>query len=200
MILAMDSTDRIVSLSWQDGPERLHGRHEGKATEILLPAVLDVLQQAATPLSALAVVTGPGSFTGIRVGLATAQGLSLARAIPAYGFSAMALLAPLVGNGCLVMAANRHGAVCQEVINGQLQGQAEVRAQAELQTRLDLFSIQPQSDLNTHVLQANLTSLCLDRILGGEQPSAEALEPCYVRAADAIAARPLIERLLERQA
>jgi len=44
-------------------------------------------------LDALAVATGPGSFTGLRVGLATVQGLALARGLPCLGVSTLDLLA-----------------------------------------------------------------------------------------------------------
>ncbi len=57
-------------------------------SELLLPMIENLLQEAQidyTQLTAVAVTTGPGSFTGLRVGLAVAQGLALALAIPAVG-------------------------------------------------------------------------------------------------------------------
>ncbi len=47
----------------------------------------------ADRLDALGVTLGPGSFTGLRVGIAAAKGLSLATGIPVAGFSSLAMLA-----------------------------------------------------------------------------------------------------------
>lgn len=62
----------------------------------LLPAVEQVLAQAgASPrdLTGLAVTIGPGFFTGLRVALATAQGLALGLNLPVAAFSSLRLLA-----------------------------------------------------------------------------------------------------------
>src|SRR5262249_56921027 len=58
--------------------------------EALLPLLQRVLQQANFGLSdidRIAVTTGPGSFTGLRVGIAAARGLALAAEKPAVGLS-----------------------------------------------------------------------------------------------------------------
>lgn len=58
----------------------------------LLPAIQRVLAQAgfeASDLSLLVATRGPGSFTGLRIGLATAQGFALAAGIPAAGVSSL---------------------------------------------------------------------------------------------------------------
>lgn len=62
-------------------------------TEALFPMVLDVLGEAECgfdSLDWLAVTIGPGSFTGVRAGLAAARGLALARALPVMGLDCFA--------------------------------------------------------------------------------------------------------------
>ena len=66
----------------------------------LLPAVEQLLLQhgfRARDLDGFAVTTGPGSFTGQRVGLATVQGLALGTDRPCVGLSALDVLASLSG-------------------------------------------------------------------------------------------------------
>ncbi|VBB69746.1 TsaB protein, required for threonylcarbamoyladenosine (t(6)A) formation in tRNA [invertebrate metagenome] len=91
LIMAIDSASHGCSVAvWQDGtvlascdqslPER--------QAEILVPmvqAVLDKARLSFADIDLFAVTVGPGSFTGVRVGLATARGLGLAAARPVAG-------------------------------------------------------------------------------------------------------------------
>src|SRR6202142_1208699 len=68
--------------------------------EALLPLIARVMDRAGLEFAALdriAVTTGPGSFTGLRVGIAAARGIALAAGKPAVGLSTLAAYAaPLV--------------------------------------------------------------------------------------------------------
>jgi tRNA threonylcarbamoyladenosine biosynthesis protein TsaB len=60
------------------------------------------MREAALPVAALdlvAVTVGPGSFTGIRVGLAAAQGIALAAALPLVGVTGFEAVAACVDRG-----------------------------------------------------------------------------------------------------
>ncbi len=79
--------------------------------EALLPMVDGMLRRAgfaAAALDVVAVVTGPGSFTGIRVGLAAAQGIALALERPLIGVTgfeaAVAMLVADPTDCCLLVA------------------------------------------------------------------------------------------------
>jgi len=64
--------------------------------EALMPLVARVLDQARlafADLDRIAVTTGPGSFTGLRVGIAAARGIALAAGKPAVGLSTLAAYA-----------------------------------------------------------------------------------------------------------
>jgi tRNA threonylcarbamoyladenosine biosynthesis protein TsaB len=75
------------------------GMQRGHA-EALMPLVQRVMERAAldfTRLDRIAVTIGPGSFTGLRVGIAAARGIGLAANIPVVGLSTLAAYAtPLI--------------------------------------------------------------------------------------------------------
>ena len=87
--------------------------------EALMPLIARVMKQAALPFAALdrvAVTSGPGSFTGLRVGLSAARGIALAAGKPAVGLTTLsAYAAPIVsenGEQPVISAIDaRHGQV-----------------------------------------------------------------------------------------
>src|SRR5687768_8752076 len=64
--------------------------------EALMPLLARVMERAQIQfahLDRIAVTTGPGSFTGLRVGLAAARGIALAAGKPAFGLTTLAAFA-----------------------------------------------------------------------------------------------------------
>lgn len=98
-ILGIDTCLDACSAAVIEGPRVLGARSEPMSRghqERLAPMVAECLQDAgARPadLGLIAVTVGPGSFTGLRVGLAFAKGLSLALDIPAVGVGTLEALA-----------------------------------------------------------------------------------------------------------
>ena len=77
------------------------------SSERLVPEVRGLLEGAGWKLgelAAIAVVSGPGSFTGVRVGVSAAKGLSEAGGVPLIAVSRLALLAAASGTAGLVHA------------------------------------------------------------------------------------------------
>lgn len=94
--------------------------------EALAPMVQRVMGEAGlrfSDLERVAVTTGPGTFTGVRIGLAMARGLGLALGIPVCGIDSLSAIAENeLNSGSLLVAADaRKGEVYAALLeNGQL--------------------------------------------------------------------------------
>ena len=94
--------------------------------EALMPLIARVIEQSGIAFAALdriAVTTGPGSFTGLRVGLSAARGIALAANKPVVGLTTLtAYAAPLVsqnGEHPVISAIDaRHDHVCLQAVSG----------------------------------------------------------------------------------
>jgi tRNA threonylcarbamoyladenosine biosynthesis protein TsaB len=94
--------------------------------EALMPLIARVMKQSGIPFAALdriAATTGPGSFTGLRVGLSAARGIALAAAKPVVGVTTLtAYAAPVVsesGEQPVISAIDaRHDHVYFQVVSG----------------------------------------------------------------------------------
>ncbi len=99
MLLALDTSTRYSGIAlYAEGRVLLENtwRSAHYHTRHLAPAVeqaLAVVDARPADLKALAVALGPGSFTGLRIGLAFGKGLALARHIPIVGIPTLDFLA-----------------------------------------------------------------------------------------------------------
>jgi tRNA threonylcarbamoyladenosine biosynthesis protein TsaB len=101
-ILALDTSTHAGSIALRRDGELL-GEHVGSAdvphARRLPGEVLDLLRVCGVPLGEVtlyAVASGPGAFTGLRIGIATIQGLAFAHGRPVVGISALEAIAHAV--------------------------------------------------------------------------------------------------------
>lgn len=115
-VLAIDASAKTAACAVADGEQLLCERFADNGlthSETLLPMVLEMLNESGispASLDRIGVTAGPGSFTGLRIGMATAKGLALAWSLPCAGVSVLEALA--LGSGapqgsviCAVMDA-----------------------------------------------------------------------------------------------
>ena len=183
MILAFDTAGPHCAAALLDGDrpasERLEPMVRGQA-ERLLPMIEEMLAQAGIDwrgLSAIGVGTGPGNFTGIRIGVSAARGLALARGIPAVGVTTTdALLRDAPPGAWAAVPAPRGQAFLAR------SGEAPVlRADEDIPGG----AIRPAPGANIAVAIARIAAA---RLASGEAQPKPA--PTYARAPDAAPARP----------
>jgi tRNA threonylcarbamoyladenosine biosynthesis protein TsaB len=117
MLLAIDTATRTISLALHDGErvwaEQTWATRDHHTVE-LAPTVAAMLAHAglaACQLEGVAVTLGPGSFTGLRIGMGFAKGLALACATPLIGVPTLDVLVAaqghVLGRLCAVLQAGR---------------------------------------------------------------------------------------------
>lgn len=127
-ILAIDTSESHCSaaLLLADGNLACRMEDIGRGhAERLLPMIEELLietDQSYSDLTRVAVVTGPGTFTGLRIGLSVARGLALSLDIPCVGLRSLTVLAASImgdsGMPVHVVTKGRGGQVFYQVYQG----------------------------------------------------------------------------------
>lgn len=111
-ILAFDTAVEGCSVAVLDTKSGQHWADrlvtDRRQAEVLVPMIEAVMKQAGLDFSHLdriAVTIGPGSFTGVRIGLATARALSLASGKTLVGLSTLSVMAQTAPEGAVPILA-----------------------------------------------------------------------------------------------
>ena len=117
LLLAFETSAKAASVALFDGEKLLAEQYQNTGlthSQTLTVMAEDMLKQCgktAQDVQAVAVANGPGSFTGVRIGVAAAKGFAWASEIPIYGVSTLEAMALGLGINegyvCPVMDARR---------------------------------------------------------------------------------------------
>jgi tRNA threonylcarbamoyladenosine biosynthesis protein TsaB len=192
LTLAFDTATAVATSALVDGDEVL-GERVSRA-QTLLEDVDALLRQAGahpSDLDRLAVGLGPGSFTGVRIGLAVARGLALSLDVPGSGVSTLAALATGAPGARPVIDAKR-----REVFT-LVDGEPRVLAPQELPLDEGGLCVGDGAKRYRSLLEArgavvppdgdehHLPRARFHAALAGEAGPVEGLEPLYLRVPDA---------------
>jgi len=192
LTLAFDTATEVATSALVDDGEVLAERLSD-ARRLLEDVDALLRQGGAHPrdLDRLAVGIGPGSFTGVRIGLAVARGLALSLDLPGAGVSTLAALAAGAPGALPVVDARR-----REVF-ALVAGEPAVLAPADLELAPGTTCVGDGARRYRELLEAKGAVVPLDdderhlprarfhAALAGEPGPVEALEPLYLRVPDA---------------
>jgi tRNA threonylcarbamoyl adenosine modification protein YeaZ len=189
LTLAFDTATSVATAALVRDGEVL-GERSSRAVRVLEDAADLFRESGADPaeLTGIVVGTGPGSFTGMRMGIAAARGLSLALDIPVAGISTLAALlegapgaVPVIDGGRREVFTLLDGepSVCapDQVPVGLCVGDGAVRYRAVLEER---GAEVPPDDDERHLPRARFHAALADHF-----GPADAVEPLYLRIPDA---------------
>jgi tRNA threonylcarbamoyladenosine biosynthesis protein TsaB len=164
----------------------------------LVAAISGLLSRSALQLAqvgCIVAVSGPGSFTGVRVGLSAAKGSAEGAGIPVVAVSRLEVLAHASGCACCVLDAHRHEVFLRVEGRELLAGAAELKAIAsparvavcdEAAAEL-LVQAWPAAELVVvdSPDAAGALRLALPRVLAGDYEDVAVLDGHYLRRSDA---------------
>ena len=180
LTLAFETSAKAASVALTENGKLLGESYQNTGlthSQTLMVMAEDLLKQCGktvSDLTAVAVAEGPGSFTGVRIGVAAAKGMSWGAGIPCYGVSTLEAMAVSLGAyegyvcGCMDARRSQVYNALFLVDHGEIQRISEDRAiaLADLKTELEhidgpIFLVGDGSNLTHKTLAGEISNLVL---------------------------------------
>ena len=214
LILAFETSAKACSAALHDGRALLaesyqnSGLTHSQTLMVMAEDLLKVCGKTAADVTHLAVAAGPGSFTGVRIGVSAAKGFAWGAQLPVYGVSTLEAMARSLGTWdghvCCCMDARRnqvYNAVFL-VENGEIIRICEDRAisLADLKTELevgdgaalvhkslsaDIPELILTPEHRRHQRASGVALAAVEAVERGEPGDGAALQPNYLRMSQA---------------
>ena len=198
LILALDTSSSALSVAVLEDEkvlachEQVMDRGQGEALVPIIAQVLESAQKKPTDITGVAVAVGPGSFTGVRVGLSTARGIGLALNVPVYGVTNFEATAYDIASPVIVTLDTKRGDYFTQSFdeNGRIVSEAKTQSDMDLKQSLPFIAVgdvakKLAQEIGCAVLQTkyplavSIGKIAISRISTPLPP-----EPVYLRDAD----------------
>lgn len=192
MILAIDTTHETGSIALVDNgvvlKEVTLGGEDGFGH--LLFEALRGLEVPLDQVDGFAAACGPGTFTGVRIGLTAVKGLAEAMGKPVYGVSNLeALLRYGSGTRIVPLYDARRGDVYARLPNGEEVVTPLAQVQGLVGNQVEWVSFEPLEGLEVTLAPKAIAGMvgliAEERWLAGDRPDPASLDANYVRRTDA---------------
>ncbi len=209
-VLAIDTSTSVLRLALSFGSDRVVKLNEDIGAshgQMLVRKIQDLLDGAGVQtrqLGALVICTGPGSFTGLRIGLAAAKGIAEALDIPIVGVSLFDIAALKLGNiageTCVVVPFKRDECFVATIENGHFDSErieavpigkigafVKGRPVTSVGIKLppEIFSSESTVPPGIEYDAADLLQVGMVRLEAGDPDDISRLQPLYVQKSQA---------------
>lgn len=198
LILALDTSSSALSVAVLEDEkvlachEQVMDRGQGEALIPIIAQVLENAQKKPTDITGVAVAVGPGSFTGVRVGLSTARGIGLALNVPVYGVTNFEATAYDIASPVVVTLDTKRGDYFTQSFdeNGHPCSEAKTQSDEDLKQCLPFTAVGDGAEKlvqeigcsvlpKKYPLAVSIGKIALSRVSNPLPP-----EPLYLRDAD----------------